>query len=849
MFIQEPFNLTGGVAGGGAGYSVDYSCRFDYLASDPRLHRTQGTSSTPEIQTVGAWFKLGTLGGAAGDRRLITVGDYNKGVLEVTLRGASFANRLQVTLYSDAGGSSVVRADPNSLQLFRDPHAWYHICITYDTTPVTPIFKFFLNNEEVTAWDDGSGAFDGIQTDDTFSLNSNSVDKITLGANNAGTGSNFDGYMSQWFCLDGTTVATPADGGIVEVDDNGVVRPANLTGLTFGAEGWLLDFADSSDLGNDVSGNNNDFTSTDLAAADRVPDTPTNNWATLSSVSGVMGAGAVTLSNGNLDTVGTVSTSSNNTICSHTVTSGKWIWGVKPGTPGQAQNSDPWIFDISSGRDIYVNTPKSDAAGWGSSMDTTSTFVTYHDGGNRSHTVSPIFATNDLHLMAADIDNLKLWCGYYDASADTTNWMDGGTGITGDPGAGTDQTWTLTGTHFAFGTSTYGTRTGQIDFGQRTGIIDQITIPTGFQFLNTTNLAVPAIVDPSIYAQAYNYTGTGLAHTETLNGNSEMGTLDMLVLKDFSTTDQPRLFAAHSEMGNTKAILMANYGAIETDADGVTSIGAENSFVLGTGAGGFNDDGDSFSSYCFHVAKTAEAPASPAGSIASKVIVNGSAGWSMGTWEGTEANATIGHGLSVKPNFLLISSLDDAGEAIPVGFTGLGWTKNIGFTGALPAAYTDSTAFQDLAPTDSIFYVGSNPALNDSGGTMFFFAAYDIAGFSTWGHTYSPNADADGPLALYGFSAEFIWLMRIVGATVWSAIDIIRSPYNETVDAVRINDNTVGTTSNVDMDVLSNGLKIRSSGGDVNDNGADFYIFACAKNPFGGHGGTFGSGVSPATAR
>ena len=236
----------------------------------------------------------------------------------------------------------------------------------------------------------------------------------------------------------------------------------------------------------------------------------------------------------------------------------------------------------------------------------------------------------------------------------------------------------------------------------------------------------------------------------------------------------------------------------------------------------------------------------------------------MGTWEGTEANATIGHGLSTKPNFLLLASLDlgdGTSDGSPLlGFTSLGWTHSIGFSGLHPGIYTDSTRHQNLAPTDSVFYVGSHVDTNHQG-TMFFFAAYDIPGFSTWGFKYDGTARMDGPLALYGFSAEFIWLMRTVGATPWTAIDVIRDPYNLTQSGVRINTDIVGrappftegTPALHDMDILSNGLKIRFDGGDVNDqsytSGHHFYIMACAKNPFGGNGGSFASGVSPATAR
>ena len=109
----------------------------------------------------------------------------------------------------------------------------------------------------------------------------------------------WDGYIAQNVCIDGKSIQNGdySIGSFGEYNNN-VWRPVDLTGLTFGNNGWLLDFADSSALGNDVSGNDNDFASSGLDADDQVTDTPTTNQCTLTPLN--MYPSNITLSDGNL---------------------------------------------------------------------------------------------------------------------------------------------------------------------------------------------------------------------------------------------------------------------------------------------------------------------------------------------------------------------------------------------------------------------------------------------------------------------------------------------------------------------------------------------------------------------
>ena len=68
---------------------------------------------------------------------------------------------------------------------------------------------------------------------------------------------------------------------------NGVWIPKEITGLTYGTNGFRLTFADSSSLGDDTSGNGNDYTASGLASTDVVLDSPENNFCTMNKLDAI----------------------------------------------------------------------------------------------------------------------------------------------------------------------------------------------------------------------------------------------------------------------------------------------------------------------------------------------------------------------------------------------------------------------------------------------------------------------------------------------------------------------------------------------------------------------------------
>ena len=309
-----PSIATGNVASALAGeYEVANSLRFDDGSSDnlTKTFSTDGTSH--DIGTVSVWLKRSELGAEQG---IFTAGSSNRNFIRfesndtLTFRSVADSFHLQTT------------------QVFRDSNAWYHIVIAFDTTQSTSSdrVKFYVNGTQVT--DFGTETYPALNLD----IKLGAAELNAIGKDSEQTNPYYDGYMAEFVYIDGTQLDATSFGEFDE--DSGIWKPKNVSSLTFGTNGFHLDFEDSSALGNDVSGNNNDFTANNLTSIDQTTDTCTNNFATLNPLSTVHTENISSmLSEGNTkyDPTGDYS------IVKSTIPfpeSGKWYVEIKLGTSG-----------------------------------------------------------------------------------------------------------------------------------------------------------------------------------------------------------------------------------------------------------------------------------------------------------------------------------------------------------------------------------------------------------------------------------------------------------------------------------------------------------------------------------
>ena len=267
-------------------YSIDQSIRFND-PDNPKLGKTFSGAGTEETWTFSCWIKLGVE--TSNNRRMIfsagSAGS-NYGGAEI---GSAGDNSLE--FYNYAGGSYAWRLV--TTQQFRDPSAWYHLVFISDTTNAVSSerARIYVNGQRVTSFSTASYPSASYASNFWMGTTEHEIGTSIF------TTQNFDGYMAEIVNIDGTAYG-PENFG--EYSDDGIWIPKDVSGLTFGTNGFYIDGRDSSDLGDDESGQGNDFTASGLAAHDQVLDTPTNNFAVYNILYNVGDVDFPTYSEGNL---------------------------------------------------------------------------------------------------------------------------------------------------------------------------------------------------------------------------------------------------------------------------------------------------------------------------------------------------------------------------------------------------------------------------------------------------------------------------------------------------------------------------------------------------------------------
>ena len=282
VFQNDILAGSSGGSGTSATYSIDQSIRFNNYDT-AYMKRTPSSSGNQRTWTLSMWVKRGELGnyGLFGTR---TANTTNFFIIEF--------NSDDIFVQGYASSSQTLRFETTAH--FRDVSAWYHLVFVADTTNAvsTERIRIYVNGERVTSF--ASSTYP-TQNYDTH-INSSSYENA-IGCHNTGSDRVFSGYMTDIVMLDGTATDASSFG---EYNSSNIWIPKDVSGLTFGTNGFYIDGRDSADLGDDESGQGNDYAVSGLASHDQVLDTPTNNFAVLNPVD-TFGKLAGELRNGNLE--------------------------------------------------------------------------------------------------------------------------------------------------------------------------------------------------------------------------------------------------------------------------------------------------------------------------------------------------------------------------------------------------------------------------------------------------------------------------------------------------------------------------------------------------------------------
>jgi hypothetical protein len=779
-------NTRQGFAGAGGGYVVDNSAMFNDGDSE-YLNRSFGTPSSASQFGYAFWVKLGS--------------GYNGAYIISSDGGGNNDN-----FYFSSEKVNIQEGGVNRLvttQVFRDFHAWYHFVVAYDLGNSTNAHKLrlYLNGTEITDFDtDARSGLSG--TSSRLNANGKSHD---IGANvNNGVSTHvnpFDGYIAEFVFIDGSVI-TPSMFG--EFDTNGIWKPKDVTGLTFGNNGFYLDFETAgSDLGDDKSGNGNDFTNGNSVT--QTTDSPTTNAATFSPL-----WTDTTLSNGNLKAV---------------ATGNSYQWAI---STIAIPSSGKWTFEAQS-----------------SNIDGSSKFgyVGICQMGN--HNVK----TGNNYMYALNLGNgevvrnssivVDIGAGAltslmrieYDADNDTIKIFDDDTEVF-PASTGVSNTVGLTGqSSLHFFVAPYGSGA---DFTVTfKGLSDTPT--SGYLELNTTNLLTnltPTIEDGSAYFQATAYTGNGSAnHDIAQTGNSTFQP-DFVWGKNRDLGDHGhRLYDAIR--GVTKVLQSSAHDAEATDSDGLTAFNS-NGFEVGSG-NHLNGNTNNIIGWQWLAGNATSTPSG--GSVASTVSVNQTAGFSIVSWTGTGANATIAHGLGAVPKWIVVKNRDSAGNNWAVYHVGQNNT-HVSFLDSTNAM-TTTDRWQDTTPTSTVFSVDGTTDVNKSTDDMIAYCWAEVEGFSKFG-SYVGNNNADGSFVYLGFKPAWVMVKRTDSTDSWHINDAARDTFNPLDLQLQAN-STVAESGTSYMDFIANGFKLRGTQGATNASGGNYIYMAFAEHPF--------AGSAPATAR
>ncbi len=292
------------------GFDVANSLRTNRGSSD-YLSRTNGSAGNRRTFTISFWMKIAEdyanapyiFGTATSGTNIGNVYFHTSGALAIEAYTGSYVIRL----FSDA--------------ILRDQSAFYHICYAVDTTQGTEAnrVKLYINGVQQTFNSSPHKTFPSQNTELPYNQNSGGV-TINCQAN---YNAEFMGaYYSEFCMIDGSALAPTSFGEFDE--DSGIWKPIDVSGLTFGNNGFYLDFEDSSALGNDAAGSNN-FTVNNLTAIDQSTDTCTNNAPVFNSL--YPSDGTIAFSEGNLKLVS--SGTNGGGVSTFGVSSGKWYFEIK----------------------------------------------------------------------------------------------------------------------------------------------------------------------------------------------------------------------------------------------------------------------------------------------------------------------------------------------------------------------------------------------------------------------------------------------------------------------------------------------------------------------------------------
>lgn len=511
------------------------------------------------------------------------------------------------------------------------------------------------------------------------------------------------------------------------------------------------------------------------------------------------------------------------------VSSGKWYWEAYQYESLSGNGFPIGIYDMDSG--LFVNAMAGDyptgstAKGPAyTAYSNSGSYASRYNGGTETNMSFSIGVSGDKWQCALDLDNGKIWFGK------NNTWDNGGSG-TGNPSTGanpsysggqlsdsTDRIWSPITCSYNDGSSenfvqnfgqdsTFG---GRISAGSGTDGNGhgefQYTPPTGFLALCSANISLAEAIDqgqgnaPSKFFDVRTWTGNG--STQDIDDLDFQP--DIALIKNRGVADS--WCNQNSTLGVGKTQALESSAAVQDETDCITAFNTDG-VSLGNNHK-VNANSETYVGYFFK--KSADA------------------GIDIVTYSGDGGTQSVSHSLGVTPKviWMFLNTGSGVDSTCYIDTSSMGTSKGI-FMSLSNASQSTSYV---TATSSSAFSVTSS--MNQSGRTYFAYLFANKPGFSHFGE-YTGNNSTDGPFIQLNFQPRWFWIKRVDSASSWQSRDTVRKTSNVHDTTLNFESNTTETTnSNHNVDILSNGFKIRTTLADYNASGSAYIFGAFANIPF-----------------
>jgi len=808
-------------------YTVDKSAMFEN-ADKRYLSFTPSAGGDQKTFTFSTWFKLSnpnirnaflSTDDGSKQAQILHVGDSGK--------------HLNVNFYN---GSSFV-CNLNTSRLFADTSQWYHLVVAVDTRAAVASankVKIYINGVQETT----TGT--ALSTDDyETEFNSENAHNIGRQTNN-GIGEP-SWYLAETVMIDGQQLDASSFGQLDTSTNRWI--PKDVSGLTFGDEGWYLEYEGTfnsgvaaTGAGKDSSGNGNHWAEQNdsgsaWSTSDQFTDTPSKNFNVFDSGLNAMG----TLSEGNTKIV----TATNNKAAYTTMnipSTGKWYWEVD-------------ITSYATGGGSYFGLHEYDELNTGSAGVTSTAVIFQNYNGTANvydssstdttwcNSVSPdsFVSSGDVLQFALDQDAGTLFIG------NNNTWFRAGGArdtFANATTVGTAKFPTGIRRRFFVGRGGSFAETYALNFGQQANIFSGssttfnaaadgyfvYTPPTGYKALNQDNLD-----DTSSKITALAWIKNRDAADDNIWMDRVIGTSGYL-----STTQNDSGTAATSFGDGGSDVLTTNANVVQRFLQRGVQVGndekvntANESYVLWQWL-----LGDS--------ATTGSSITTGSPSLATTGVVSDANHFSIVQYTGNGIdNATFAHGLGATPNFVMVKRISGSATNSDwvIHIPGLG-TENYIYPHYRIALATGAGA-NGMVPDANLVEISTGVATNTSGATHMAYSFKNTPGLCKIG-TYTGNSSTDGTYVSTGFKPRFIWIFN---TTLTSAdaerpiFDTARYKFNGATTAGGTNgginfsdqraaeeaqNTSLGT--NPAIDILSDGFKLRANDSTINTGTTYLYI-------------------------